>query len=99
MEKTFVHVFKLQDALRAIFAERFTILKVYLFYFNVTSDQLGEFSFIHQYICSLVMGLEAAERVSDSLARDTLGNRDTLGIRKGYARDTQGIRKGYARDT
>ena len=29
----------------------------------------GEFPFIHQYIRSLVMGLEVAERVSDSLAR------------------------------
>ena len=71
---------QLQDAFRAIFTERFAIVKVYLFYLNATSDQLtqnlphlskihlGEFPFIHLYICSPVMGLEAAERVSDSLA-------------------------------
>ena len=56
---------------------RFAIVKVDL---NATSDQLpqnllhlskiylGEFPFIHLYICSSVMSLEAAERVSDSLA-------------------------------
>ena len=54
---------QLQDALRAIFAERFAIVKVYLFYLNATSDQLtqnlphlskiylGEFPLIHSFIC------------------------------------------------
>ena len=53
---------QLQDALQAIFAERFAIVKVYLFYLNATSDQLtqnlphlskiylGEFPFIHSSV-------------------------------------------------
>ena len=53
---------QLQDSFRAIFTERFAIVKVYLFYLNATSDQLtqnlphlskihlGEFPFIHSSV-------------------------------------------------
>ena len=61
-KKTIRTWIQLQDALRVIFAERITIVKVDLFYLNATCNQLpknlphlsqiylGEFPFIHSSV-------------------------------------------------